>query len=88
MTVGIIEVAQEGTVVIRVGSIICLEGTGSLRTKEAGVVINRSSALKAAFLASSVVMLVFTATSLLLIPRRFLIKSATSTSKAASRALA
>jgi len=67
---------------------ICLKGTGSLQIKEAGIVVKRSSALKAAFLASNTAMLAFIATSLLLIPRRFSTKSATSTSKAASLTLA
>jgi hypothetical protein len=83
-----IEVAREGTIVEGVGSIICLEGTRSPRIEEASVVIKRSFALKAAFLASNAAMLAFIATSLLLIPRRFLTKSATFASKAASFTLA
>jgi hypothetical protein len=67
---------------------MCLKGTGSPRIEEAGIVIKRSFALKAAFLAFNAAMLAFIATSLLLIPRRFLTKSATSASKAASFTLA
>ena len=67
---------------------MCLEGTRSLQIKEAGIVVKRSFALKAAFLASNAAMLAFTATSLLLIPQRFLTKFATFTSKAASLTLA
>jgi hypothetical protein len=47
---------------------MCLEGIRSPRIKEAGVVVKRSFALKAAFLAFNVAMLAFIATSLLLIP--------------------
>jgi hypothetical protein len=65
-----------------------LKGTGSPQIKEAGIVIKRSFALKAAFLAFNVAMLAFITTSLLLILRRFSTKSATSTSKAASLTLA
>jgi hypothetical protein len=67
---------------------MCLEGTGSPRIKEAGIVIKRSFALKAAFLASNAAMLAFIITFLLLIPRRFLTKSATFAFKAASLTLA
>jgi len=67
---------------------MCLEGTRSPQIKEAGIVVKRSFALKAAFLAFNAIMLAFIATSLLLIPRRFLTKSATSTFKAASFTLA
>jgi hypothetical protein len=67
---------------------MCLKGTRSPRIKEAGIVIKRSFALKAAFLAFNAIILAFTVTSLLLIPRRFLTKSATSTFKAASLTLA
>ena len=67
---------------------MCLKGTGSLQIEEAGVVVKRSFALKAAFLASNAAMLAFTATSLLLIPRHFSTKSATFASKAASFTLA
>jgi hypothetical protein len=65
---GAIEAAQEGIVVEGVSSIMCLKGTGSPRIKEAGVVVKRSFALKAAFLASNAAILAFIATSLLLIP--------------------
>jgi hypothetical protein len=85
---GAIEAAREGTIVEGVSLIMCLEGTGSPRIKEAGVIIKRSFAFKAAFLAFNVAMLAFIATSLLLIPRRFLIKSATFAFKAASFTLA
>jgi len=85
---GAIEAIQEGTVVEGVSLIMCLEGTGSLQIKEAGVVVKRSFAFKAAFLASNAAMLAFIATSLLLIPQRFLTKFATFTSKAASLTLA
>jgi hypothetical protein len=85
---GAIEAIQEGTVVEGVSSIMCLEGTGSPRIKEASVVIKRSFALKAAFLAFNIAMLAFIATSLLLIPRRFLTKSTTFAFKAASFTLA
>ena len=64
---GATEAAREGTVVEGVGSMMCLEGTGSPRIEEAGVVVKRSFALKAAFLASNAAMLAFIATSLLLI---------------------
>jgi hypothetical protein len=64
----VIEATQEGTIVKGVSLIMCLKGTGSPRIKEAGIVIKRSFALKAAFLASNAAMLVFIATSLLLIP--------------------
>jgi hypothetical protein len=67
---------------------MCLKGTGSPRIEEAGIVIKRSFTLKAAFLASNIAILAFIATSLLLIPRRFLTKSATFASKAASLTLA
>jgi hypothetical protein len=83
-----IKAIQERIIVERVSLIIYLKGTKSPRIKEAGIVIKRSFALKVAFLASNVAMLVFIATSLLLIPRRFLTKSVTSTSKAASLTLA
>jgi len=46
---------------------MCLKGIKSPRIKEAGVVVKRSFALKAAFLAFNIVILVFIATSLLLI---------------------
>jgi len=85
---GAIKVTREGTVVIGVGSRIGLKGTGSPRTKEAGIVVKRSFALKEAFLASKAAILAFTATSLSLIPRRFSVKSATFACKAASRTLA
>jgi len=85
---GVIEVAREGIVVIRVGSRISLEGTGSPRIEEADIIIKQSSTLKEAFLASKAAILAFTATSLLLIPRRFSIKSATFACKAASCTLA
>jgi hypothetical protein len=62
-----IEAIQEGTIVEGVSLIMCLKGTGSPRIKEAGIVIKRSFALKAAFLASNATMLAFIATSLLLI---------------------
>ena len=65
-----------------------LKGTESLQIKEAGIIIKRSFALKAAFLASNIAILAFIATSLLLIPRRFLTKSATFVFKAASFTLA
>jgi hypothetical protein len=83
-----IEAIREGTIVEGVGSMMCLEGIRSPRIEEAGVVVKRSFALKAAFLASNTAMLAFIATSLLLIPRRFSTKSATSASKAASLTLA
>jgi hypothetical protein len=83
-----IEVAWEGIVVEGVSLIMCLEGTGSPQIKEAGIVIKRSFAFKAAFLAFNAAMLVFIVTSLLLIPRRFLTKSTTFASKAASLTLA
>jgi hypothetical protein len=85
---GAIEAAREGIVVEGVSSMICLKGTGSPRIEEASIVVKRSFALKAAFLAFNAAMLVFIATSLLLIPRRFSTKSATSASKAASLTLA
>jgi len=85
---GATEAAREGIVVERVSSIIYLKGTRSLQIKEAGVVVKQSFALKAAFLASNAAMLAFIATSLLLIPRRFLTKSATFAFKAASLTLA
>jgi hypothetical protein len=65
---GVIEAAREGIVIEGVSSIICLKGTGSPRIEEASVVVKRSFALKAAFLASNAAMLAFIATSLLLIP--------------------
>ena len=68
--------------------IIYLKGIKSLQMKEANIVIKQSFALKAAFLASNIAILAFIATSLLLIPRRFLTKSATFTFKAASFTLA
>jgi hypothetical protein len=83
-----IEAIREGTIVEGVSSIMCLEGTGSPQIKEAGVIVKRSFALKAAFLAFNIAMLAFIATSLLLIPRYFLIKSATFAFKAASFTLA
>jgi len=52
------------------------------------MVIKRSFAFKAAFLASNAAILAFIVTSLLLIPRRFLTKSVTFTFKAASLTLA
>jgi hypothetical protein len=64
---GVIEATREGTIVEGVSLIICLEGTRSPRIKEAGIVIKRSFAFKAAFLASNVAMLAFIITSLLLI---------------------
>jgi hypothetical protein len=67
---------------------MCLKGTGSPRIEEAGIIVKQSFALKAAFLASNAAMLAFITTSSSLIPRRFLTKSATSTSKAASLTLA
>jgi hypothetical protein len=67
---------------------MCLKGTRSPRIEEAGIVIKRSFALKAAFLASNIAMLAFIATSLLLIPRHFSTKSATFAFKAASLTLA
>jgi hypothetical protein len=67
---------------------MCLKGTGSPRIKEASIVVKRSFALKAAFLASNAAMLAFIATSLLLIPQRFLTKFTTFASKAASFTLA
>jgi hypothetical protein len=85
---GAIKAIREGTVIEGVSSIMCLEGTGSPRIKEAGIVVKRSFALKAAFLAFNVAMLAFIATSLLLILRRFLTKSATFAFKAASLTLA
>jgi len=85
---GAIEAAREGIVVEGVSSMMCLEGTGSPQIKEAGIVVKRSFALKAAFLASNAAMLAFIATSLSLIPRHFLTKSATFASKAASLTLA
>ena len=85
---GATEVIQEGTIVIRVSSRISLKSTGSLRIKEASVVIKRSFALKEAFLASKAAILAFIATSLSLIPRRFLVKFATFACKAASYTLA
>jgi len=45
-----------------------LKGTESLQIKEAGIIIKRSFALKAAFLAFNAAMLAFIATSLSLIP--------------------
>jgi hypothetical protein len=62
-----IKATQEGIVVEGVSLIICLKSTGSPRIKEAGIVIKRSFALKAAFLASNAAILAFIATSLLLI---------------------
>jgi hypothetical protein len=85
---GATEVAREGIVVIRVGLRIGLEGTGSLRIEEAGIVVKRSFALKEAFLAFKAAILAFIATSLSLIPRRFSIKSVTFACKAASCTLA
>jgi hypothetical protein len=85
---GAIKAAQEGTIIEGVSLIMCLKGTGSPRIKEAGIVIKRSFALKAAFLASNAAMLAFIATSLLLIPRRFLTKFTTFAFKAASFTLA
>jgi len=85
---GTIEVAREGTIVIRVGSRIGLKGTRSPQIEEASVVVKRSFALKEAFLASKAAILAFTATSSSLIPRRFLVKSATFACKAASCTLA
>jgi hypothetical protein len=67
---------------------MCLKGIKSPRIKEANIVVKRSFALKAAFLASNIAMLAFTATSLLLIPRHFSTKSTTFTFKAASLTLA
>jgi hypothetical protein len=80
-----IKAIREGIVVEGVSSIICLKGT---EIKEAGIIIKRSFALKAAFLASNVAMLAFIATSLLLILQRFLTKSTTFAFKAASFTLA
>ena len=85
---GVTEVAREGIVVVGVSSRIGLKGTGSPQIEEAGVVVKRSSTLKEAFLAFKAAILAFTATSLLLIPRRFSVKSATFACKAASRTLA
>ena len=85
---GVIEAIREGIVVKGVSSMIYLKGTGSLQIKEAGIVVKRSFAFKAAFLASNAAILAFIATSLLLIPRRFLTKSATFAFKAASFTLA
>ena len=85
---GVTEVVREGIVVIGVSSRIGLKGTGSPRIEEAGVVVKRSFALKEAFLASKAAILAFTATSSSLIPRRFLVKSATFACKAASCTLA
>ena len=65
---GAIEAAREGTIVEGVSLIMCLEGTGSPRIKEANIVIKRSFALKVASLASNIVILAFIITSLLLIP--------------------
>ena len=67
---------------------MCLKGTKSPRIKEASIIVKRSFALKAAFLAFNIIMLAFIATSLLLIPWRFLIKSTTFAFKAASLTLA
>jgi hypothetical protein len=64
---GAIEAIREGIVVKRVSSIMCLKGTKSPRIEEAGIVVKRSFALKAAFLASNPAILAFIATSLLLI---------------------
>jgi hypothetical protein len=83
MNLALVTMVVEG-----VSLIMCLKGTGSPRIKEASVIIKRSFALKAAFLASNIAMLIFIITSLLLIPRRFLIKSTTFTFKAASFTLA
>jgi len=85
---GAIEATREGIVVEGIGSIMCLEGTGSLQIEEASVVVKRSFAFKAAFLAFNAAMLAFIATSLSLILRRFSTKSATFASKAASFTLA
>ena len=85
---GAIEAAREGTIVEGVSLIMCLEGTGSPRIKEASIIIKQSFAFKVAFLAFNVAMLAFIATFLLLIPRRFLTKSITFTFKAASLTLA
>jgi len=85
---GVTEVVREGIVVIGVSSRIGLKGTGSPRIEEAGVVVKRSFALKEAFLASKAAILAFIATSLSLIPRRFLVKSVTFACKAASCTLA
>jgi hypothetical protein len=83
-----IEATREGTIVEGVSLIMCLKGIKSPRIKEASIVIKRSFAFKAAFLAFNIAMLAFIATSLLLIPRHFLTKSATFTFKAASFTLA
>jgi len=85
---GAIKVIREGTIVEGVSSIIYLKGTKSPRIKEASIVIKRSFAFKAAFLAFNAAIIAFIITSLLLIPRRFLTKFITSTSKAASLTLA
>jgi hypothetical protein len=67
---------------------MCLKGTRPPQIKEAGIVIKRSFTLKVAFLAFNAIILAFIATSLLLIPRHFSTKSATSTFKATSLTLA
>ena len=85
---GVTEATREGIVVEGVSLIIYLKGTRSLQIKEASIVIKRSFAFKAAFLASNAAMLIFIATSLLLIPRHFLTKSVTFAFKAASFTLA
>ena len=64
---GAIKVIREGTIVEGVSSIMYLKGTESLQIKEAGIIIKRSFAFKAAFLASNTAILAFIATSLLLI---------------------
>ena len=65
---GITKAILEGIIIEGLSLIMCLEGTKSLQIKEASAVVKRSFVLKATFLASSVAILAFIATSLLLIP--------------------
>jgi hypothetical protein len=62
-----IKAIRERIVIKGVSLIMCLKGTRSPQIEEASIVVKRSFALKAAFLASNAAILAFIATSLLLI---------------------